>query len=271
MTREALSAPIAYQEWPARPDLRRYVQCVWMGGPGGPAAEPVLPDGCMDVIWNGTRLFVAGPDTVPVEDAHEGPFAVGIRFRPGAGPLFLGVPAATLRDARVDLEQLWPVAGRLADHLAGAPGTGHPAGEGSLAAAAGMIEGAVACRVGPELEPDPVVEDASRRWRVDPTSLSLATLTLEAGLTGRQLHRRFVQAVGYGPKRLQRILRFQSFLRSTASGRWGLAELAARCGYADQAHLTRETAELAGRTPAQLVAARAPDVRFVQDGPAPGR
>ena len=32
----------------------------------GPAPEPslILPDGCLDLIWDGDRLFVAGPDTV---------------------------------------------------------------------------------------------------------------------------------------------------------------------------------------------------------------
>ena len=61
------------------------------------------------------------------------------------------------------------------------------------------------------------------------------------GVSERQLRRRFADAVGYGPKTLARVLRFQRFL---ALGRRPAATWRAwRCGagYADQAHLTRET------------------------------
>ena len=109
----------------------------------------------MDVIWNGVRLFVAGPDTGPVEDPHGGPFAVGVRFRPGVGPLFLGVPAATLRDARVGLGELWPTACHVEDELAQ---------QGSAVAAAGVLEAALRSRLGGCLRPDPVVEHAARRF-----------------------------------------------------------------------------------------------------------
>jgi AraC-like DNA-binding protein len=63
-----------------------------------------------------------------------------------------------------------------------------------------------------------------------------------------------VDALGYGPKTLERILRFQRF-RALAARRpyLGLAELAAVAGYADQSHLTRECRRLAGGTPTSLL------------------
>ena len=80
---------------------------------------------------------------------------------------------------------------------------------------------------------------------------------LDLGLSERQLRRRFADAVGYGPKTLARVLRFQRFLE-LARGGDDLARLAFAAGYADQAHLTRECGRLAGRTPpAQLVASGA--------------
>jgi AraC-like DNA-binding protein len=76
------------------------------------------------------------------------------------------------------------------------------------------------------------------------------------GVSERQLRRRFADAVGYGPKTLARVLRFQRFLTLSRNGD-DLARLALDAGYADQAHLTRETRRLAGRTPLELVLARA--------------
>jgi transcriptional regulator GlxA family with amidase domain len=70
----------------------------------------------------------------------------------------------------------------------------------------------------------------------------------------RQLRRRFDAAVGYGPKTLQRVLRFRRVidLLTAAPGATDLADLAVLAGYADQAHLTRETTRLAGLPPAAL-------------------
>lgn len=73
----------------------------------------------------------------------------------------------------------------------------------------------------------------------------------EAGLSERQLERRFNSVVGIGPKAFQRISPFQQFLASQGNGA-SLAERAQRAGYADQSHLTREVRRLAGTTPSQL-------------------
>jgi AraC-like DNA-binding protein len=78
--------------------------------------------------------------------------------------------------------------------------------------------------------------------------------TLDLGVSERQLRRRFADAVGYGPKRLARVLRFQRFLGLAEHG-GDLARLALDAGYADQAHMTAEVTELAGLSP----------VRFLKD------
>jgi AraC-like DNA-binding protein len=208
----------------------------------------------MDIIWDGDSLFVAGPDTSPGAPAKT-PFAVGIRFQPGAGPLFLDVPAGELRDRRVDLACLWRDTGQLEDALAACQ-TPHQA--------AALLEDWIARRMATVGEPDPIVEAAVRVWRRGPAEADVAGLARQAELTERQLHRRFVRAIGYGPRLLHRVLRFQRFLADCGTPAAGLAELAYRAGYADQAHLSRDTRLFAGRTPSELRAPRLP-VRNVQD------
>ena len=68
----------------------------------------------------------------------------------------------------------------------------------------------------------------------------------------RALQRRFAQDVGYGPKLLQRVLRFQRFMRELAAPPVELARAGLLAGYADQSHLSRETRRLAGLSPRQL-------------------
>jgi AraC-like DNA-binding protein len=125
-----------------------------------------------------------------------------------------------------------------------------------------VLEGALRRRLPTVGPPDPLVEALAGDWRTP-----AATLAAGAGITERQVHRRFVEAVGYGPKFLQRVLRFQAFLAAAASLPGArLGELAASAGYADQPHLTREARALAGLTPAEL---RANRVRNVQDSGRP--
>ena len=73
-------------------------------------------------------------------------------------------------------------------------------------------------------------------------------------ISPRQLRRRCVAALGFGPKTLHRILRFQGFLALAGGRDLGLGRIAAAAGYYDQAHLTRECVALAGLTPAAFLA-----------------
>ena len=71
-----------------------------------------------------------------------------------------------------------------------------------------------------------------------------------AGRTGfgeRRLHRLGLHYFGYGPKMLGRILRVQRALRLGSAG-VPAADVAQLAGYADQAHLIRETKRLTGDT-----------------------
>lgn len=101
----------AYREWPAAPELTARLACVWGSVVDGTArAKRIVPDGCIDIIWSShdEAVHVAGPDTTAFH-AHLRPgerFA-GVRFRPGAAAEVLGLPAATLRDSRVPLVELW--------------------------------------------------------------------------------------------------------------------------------------------------------------------
>jgi AraC-like DNA-binding protein len=73
------------------------------------------------------------------------------------------------------------------------------------------------------------------------------------GWSERTLLRRCNEAFGYGPKTLERILRFQRFLALLTERPAALADLAIEAGYADQAHLAREVRRLSGYTPSALM------------------
>jgi AraC-like DNA-binding protein len=226
-------------ERPPRAALARHVSSVWIQR--SDRGQPLLPDAAVELVWSGRGLFVRGADT----RAHcVGAFPertfVAIRFRPGAAPDVLGLAGRELADARVGVSAIWGRAEmeRLESQLAGATAT----------EAAVLLEDVVESRI--RCLPDPAVEAVVRLLgEPDPRVRSLAE---RIGLSERQLLRRCVASLGYGPKTLERILRFQRFLGLARSRQRGLAELAVEAGYADQPHLTRECVRLGGATPATL-------------------
>jgi methylphosphotriester-DNA--protein-cysteine methyltransferase len=77
----------------------------------------------------------------------------------------------------------------------------------------------------------------------------------DLGVSERHLHRRTVDAVGYGPKMLGRVARLRRLIGLSAGAPSSLAERAVAAGYASQAHMSDEVRRLTGLTP----------VRFLED------
>ena len=116
-------------------------------------------------------------------------------------------------------------------------------------------------------EAPPARPDVAWAWRrLEETDgrLRVESLAGELRCSRKHLVAQFREHVGPAPKTAARILRFNHLLRLLERGpRPGWAELAAQCGYYDQAHLSREVRRLAGCTPRRL-AGEAP-VTFAQD------
>jgi AraC-like DNA-binding protein len=249
-----LDLPPGYLEWPAPAGLRHAIACLWAQvtpDDGQDRDGLVLPDACSDLIWEpGRGAYIAGPDTGPARTVMKaGTVIVGVRFRPSAGGPALGLPLSELRDQRVALADLRR---RDARRL---PGTLDP---GTAAIRALELAGALVVGA----DPDPAAARAAVLL-ADPRARA-EDVAADVGLSMRQLRRRCHAVVGYGPKTLQRVLRFRRFVARLDAGlpsgqdAHDLAALAAQAGYADQAHLTRECRALAGLTPGVLARQRGP-------------
>jgi hypothetical protein len=127
---------------------------------------------------------------------------LGVRFRPGRAPDFLGGSAEALLNADVPLRDLWgDSADRLSDALERAP---------TVTAGLRAIEQAVEQQR--RQATDQLVAAAVAQLRRTPDT-HVRALGDTLGISERQLLRRFATAVGYGPKVLARVLRFQRFMR----------------------------------------------------------
>jgi AraC-like DNA-binding protein len=243
-----------YRETGAIGALRDHFQCVWINAihRDHVGAIAVVPDGCVDLVWWGNGIIVAGPD---ISSAHSVPTPaatlLGLRFQPGAAAGWLGLPMSEIVGPQVDLGGLW---GQRACDLSA------------------MIEDAATTadrlrvwqsqllQLMPDQAPDlemRAVFDAMKRGGAG--LRKLRSIQDRFDISERTLRRRCHDHFGYGPKTLDRILRFQSVVRTARTdGETSLSGLAFAAGYADQAHLSREIRELCGMPASSLVRQLAP-------------
>ena len=204
----------------------------------------ILPDGCIDVLWNGRELTVAGPDTTAhrARPQYGTPYAA-LRFASGVAPTVLGFAADGLRDQRPLLADVIGKddTDRLAESLLA---TDDPSSELER-----WAERRLACAGGRDLT-------MSRVAALISDGRTVAEVAAQVGFSQRQLNRRSLAAFGYGPKVLARVLRLQSALAFARSG-MSLVQASLAVGYSDQAHFAHEVRALTGESASQLVGSAA--------------
>jgi AraC-like DNA-binding protein len=226
----------------------------------------------LDVGWLGrdqTRgrfwTVASGLSDEPAGIVHDGrQFGIQLDLTPMGARALLGVPAAAIAADLVSVEELVgpTAAARLYDVVA------DPSVWDDRFAALDRELLRWLGRGDPG--PRPVSPELTEAWRWlgrHVGSGTVSALADEVGWSRRHLTARFRAEYGISPKDVARISRFQR-ARELLGARQppSLADVAARCGYADQAHLNREWRALAGCTPTWW---QREEVTFVQYAPAP--
>jgi AraC-like DNA-binding protein len=238
---------------PSRPALSHYVDLLWLseGYVQPHASERLLPTGCMDLVLSldeQSRIdSVSGAQSrCAFLDTSRPLRVIGVRFTPGGGFPFFGVPAAELQNQRVPLDCLWgPEAGVLRERLLEAH---------SAAARFDILEHVLLQRLQTGPARSPAVSFAIAMFQRPSRVPSVAAVVERIGYSQRHLIASFRNEVGLTPKMFSRIARWRRAIDSLRGPRpvnW--SALAVDCGYFDQAHFIHEFRELAGITPAAYV------------------
>jgi len=244
--------------------------------------DPGQPPGEFGTLLGGLH---SAPALITHAGAQSG---IQVALRPLGARALLGLPAGELAEVDVPAEAvLGGVCAELRDRVRTA--TGWPerfavldeillrrAAEADALSPDALRSGA--------LGPDAVSPEVSWAWRRllrDGGALRVSELAAGTGWSGRHLTSRFRAEIGLTPKAAARVIRFDRarklLVRNLASitadagyrlahhrlAPYRLADLAADCGYFDQAHLAREFRALAGCPPSQWLAE---EFRNVQAG-----
>lgn len=194
------------------------------------------------------RTCLGGMHLAPVTIHHSGrQVGVAVSLEPPAVAELLGSPTSELWARNLEFGDAAPaLARRLYDE------TGAVAQEERAAVARQIIAEAMTGRS--RIDPD-----AENAWQLIQRTrgrLTVARLVEVSGWSARYLTKVFTQEYGVGLKQAARLARFEHARERLEAGT-PIADIAPICGYADQAHLTREFAAITGYPPKAFLAVRA--------------
>ncbi|WP_195849134.1 AraC family transcriptional regulator [Arsenicicoccus cauae] len=205
------------------------------------SGRPGIPYDAVVVTGVPTRRF-------DVDLAGRG-YVLGTKFRPGALAAVSDVPAGALTDRTVLADEVLPRAVMDAYAAADDPGDPEVFRHTVEQALVSLLD-----RVDPAWVE---VHEAVLNIATDPSLTTVARLVVETGSSERTLQRQFTRFVGVSPKRVISRYRLQDAVAALdARTDESLADLAARLGFFDQAHLAREFTRFVGIAPSAYRAGR---------------
>jgi AraC-like DNA-binding protein len=208
--------------------------------------DPGQPPGEFGTLLGGLH---SAPALITHAGAQSG---IQVALRPLGARALLGLPAGELAELDVPADAvLGAVCAELRDRVRAAT---------TWPERFAILDEILLRRATADADVPPGVSWAWRELLREGGALRVSALADGTGWSGRHLTSRFRAEIGLTPKAAARVIRFDRARKllvrrlAAADGDYLLADLAADCGYFDQAHLAREFRSLAGCPPSQWLA-----------------
>ena len=221
--------------------------------------DVTAPTGERDTYW----AMLAGLHARPAIVRHDGStHGILIPLTPAGASALFSTPASQLASVIAPLDAVLPGgAAELVDRLASAA---------SWMARWAVLDDLLLRQLHTDVESDLLMGHAWCSIVGSHGSIPIGDIASEVGLNRQHFSRRFTQKYGLSPKVMSRVVRFERAHRMIRLPTLpSLANVAAACGYADQAHMTRDFNEFTGSSP--TVWMRDELLPSVQDDRSPSR
>ncbi|NOK57938.1 MAG: AraC family transcriptional regulator [Chloroflexi bacterium AL-W] len=252
------------QSYIPQPPLNKYIDVFWLYEDYTPThvKERVLPSGTVELVINlrddmiriyepqspehfqqfrGCVLSGAHSEFLVIDTVCQASI-IGVHFKPGGAFPFVDMPVDALTNSTVSLETLWGHAAmELRDQLMEAT---------TPQRRFQVLERFLLFRLADSLTLHPAVAFALQEFQRIPHLRTMAVVAESLGFSSRRFIELFRHEVGLTPKRFCRIQRFQKVLRCIENGgQIAWADVAASCGYFDQAHCINDFRAFSGLNP----------------------
>ncbi|MBW8686643.1 AraC family transcriptional regulator [Chitinophaga rhizophila] len=244
---------MSYRQFKPHPALSAYIDAYWLVEGSGNALHTsnILPDGCVDLIFNlddqcrnteGTitmeseKTYLIGTMTT-FKTSCIGPDnkLIGVRFKPAAfSSFFRFAPLHEITDLSIDFKPTdIPEINKLRER---------------------PVQYLNHYFLNRLIQPRHNLLDVAREIEQAKGQLPIHELAKRNYITTRQLERHFQRYVGTSPKEFANIIRFRNAhaLIKRNKEKRSLLTIAFECGYYDHAHLTNDIKRYTGLTPSQL-------------------
>jgi AraC-type DNA-binding domain-containing proteins len=261
-------AAYRYVEMMPSPCLKPFVSCYWASEPMNPAecspaasceaaVDRVLPDACTDILFehdlNENRYHVRYcgmfDHPFPIRYDEKRPVRkFGVRFFPGGAYPFIKMPLSEFANRNLALDMIWPkITGEIGERIFQAP---------TLDAKVRIMEHYLVSAAMKNGEAhDDLMANLLFRIFASGGTTSVRELAASEAISARQMNRKFEQYIGFSPKKVCEIVRFQAVIGDMLNSRetdWRY--LALNRGYFDQAHLIHDFKRFYGASPSIAVA-----------------
>jgi AraC-like DNA-binding protein len=261
------------------PPLSNFVEILWFYDgyfAGSHNKERLMPDGSIELVINlkedEARIYdrenldkcerlpgalVCGPhSSFFVIDTAQQDSVIGVHFKPGGAFPFFKMPAIELHNLHVSLEDLWgQQAGLLRERLLEAQ---------TPQKKFQVLEECLLARAFKPLERHRAVDHALGLFRNIHTAPAMTELADQIGISSRHFIQLFSNEVGLTPKLFARVRRFQQVLQNIRTGvEFSWVDMAASCGYFDQAHFIHDFKEFSGINPTTYLAQKTEHLNHV--------
>ncbi|MEK4261339.1 hypothetical protein BSK59_23805 [Paenibacillus odorifer] len=242
--------------------LQPFIRCFWgsvdVESIQQPETETIIPDTCMDIIWDldrvsgNTNTFFSGINDTPFEVSSDrkpgGSTTFGIRFHFWAVHFFADDHLRNVLNAHVDVEQYFGTFKKELGHL--------------LEKVNSMDERIAAAEAY-------LLRRLERRGRTNDRMMNAVytmvkqkgivtaeDLETSSNLSRRQLERLFQEYIGVSPKKTADLVRFQNVWREMChlpGQTKNMQDLIFAYGYSHQSHFINNFKKYAGRTPLEAL------------------
>jgi len=245
--------PQEYTEYTPHPLLTSLIACYWSYRASSEsrlsAQKPVIPDGCVDIIFDlnpasTLRCFVVGAMTKPIQNQKSN--LLGVRFHTGMATSLFKMPMHHLTDLTVDAcDFLGDPTHALSDQLA----------EKALNQdRTALLDEVFLNRMTGVSTLERPLAEALRLIRMADGQCSVQQVSDAVGWSRQHFTRRCLHATGLSPKFLMQVVRLHKTIALHEKGDvHGWSHLSQEVGYFDQSHMIREFKSITGLTPADYL------------------
>ena len=259
------NSDLYFQKIFPRKKLSQFIDYYWISRSGNPVeySAKIIQDGSIYMLFlfdaeykikmnedNFTRIsnaYIVGGKKFNTFFSESGAVnVIGVRFKPGGFYPFMQIPSSEFSDSFLNLELLF--GNKILELEEKLYETGNADDK------IGEIESFLLSIIPDSTDDNDLIGLNISKIIAGHSHISINQLSNEAGLYYKKLERIFLKEVGFTPKYLSRVMRFQSLLSDIFKNRYrNISDLTYNNYYSDQSHLTKEFKFFTGYTPKEFL------------------